>query len=140
MAKVRMLVHTGFNGKPLTPGMIETVDELTAQRWERNKIATIISTEAKKETVVIIDNSKKVEEPEADDQTSDEGENEESETPAAGGENVSMDLTKAELINIAVEKGLDVNDRMTKAEIIAEINKAESSENDDEANDEAADE
>lgn len=120
MARVKLLVHTSYNGKIYTPGTEDEVAEIVALRWERNRIAKIISNgpiaekEVKTPTV-------KIPTPEAKDK----------QTPPAAtdadkkgnkNEEVSMDLTKTELIAIAVENGLeDVNDRMTKAEIIEAI-------------------
>ena len=122
MAKVKLLGQTRYNGKSLNRGDIEEVSNLVAERWKRGRIATpleqiIVETE---ETAPIRTVEVPVKETEEVQTTIPAAtkESEEAQKPADGCE-VSMDNTKAGLIEYAVNKGVDgVHDRMTKAEIL----------------------
>ena len=42
MKKVKMLVHTGYDGKKIMPGDVLEVSDLLAERWTDHNIAELV--------------------------------------------------------------------------------------------------
>jgi len=139
MATVKMLVPTRYEGNSVKRGDTIEVSNLIADRWRKRKIANVIkftevdpkvedevytkvpTIEVPKQNIESIDNKEKdiviKESLETSNQKEEVIENKRK-------CDVSMDNNKSTLIAYATEKGIEVNDRMKKEEILDKIYKS----------------
>lgn len=139
MATVKMLVPTRYEGNSIKRGDTIEVSNLIADRWRKRKIANVIkftevdpkvedevytkvpTIEVPKQNIESIDNKEKdiviKESLETSNQKEEVIENKRK-------CDVSMDNNKSTLIAYATEKGIEVNDRMKKEEILDKIYKS----------------